>query len=165
MLNNFLAIDFETANRERSSVCSVGVVLVEEHKIVDQFYSLIKPEPNYYSRFNTAVHGLSARDTNSAPLFPEVWAQIAPFIKDYPLVAHNSPFDESCLKSVFAHYQMVYPTQYHFLCTCRASRRINTMLPNHKLDTVAAHYGFDLHNHHHALADALACAHIALNIF
>jgi DNA polymerase-3 subunit epsilon len=37
-------------------------------------------------------------------------------------------------------------------------------LPNHQLHTVAAHCGFDLKNHHHALADAEACAAIALKI-
>ena len=46
---NFAAIDFETANNERSSVCAVGVVIVRGGEIVDKFYSLIKPEPEYYN--------------------------------------------------------------------------------------------------------------------
>ena len=46
-MNNFAAIDFETANNERTSVCSVGVVIVKEGEFVDSFYSLIQPEPNY----------------------------------------------------------------------------------------------------------------------
>ncbi len=33
---NFAAIDFETANNERSSVCSVGVVIVRGGEIVDK---------------------------------------------------------------------------------------------------------------------------------
>ena len=33
---------------------------------------------------------------------------------------------------------------------------------NHQLHTVAAACGYDLQNHHHALADAEACAAIAL---
>ena len=32
---NFAAIDFETANNERSLVCSVGVVIVRGGEIVD----------------------------------------------------------------------------------------------------------------------------------
>ena len=43
-MQDFAAIDFETANNERSSVCSVGVVIVRGGEIVDKFYSLIKPE-------------------------------------------------------------------------------------------------------------------------
>ena len=46
-MNDFAAIDFETANYDRSSVCSVGVVIVRDGEIVDKFYSLIQPEPNY----------------------------------------------------------------------------------------------------------------------
>ena len=45
-MENFAAIDFETANNERTSVCSVGVVIVRNGEIVDSFYSLIQPEPN-----------------------------------------------------------------------------------------------------------------------
>ena len=100
-MENFAAIDFETANNERTSVCSVGVVIVRDGKIVDSFYSLIQPEPNYYCYWNTKVHGLTQRDTDNAPVFPEVWAQIAPMIEGLPLVAHNKSFDESCLKAVF----------------------------------------------------------------
>ena len=44
-LRNFAAIDFETANYERCSVCSVGVAIVRNLKITDTFYSLIKPNP------------------------------------------------------------------------------------------------------------------------
>ena len=47
-MQDFAAIDFETANSERSSVCSVGIVIVRGGEIVDKFYSLIKPEPEYY---------------------------------------------------------------------------------------------------------------------
>ena len=49
MLRDFAAIDFETANNERSSVCSVGIVIVRNGEIQESFYSLIQPEPNYYS--------------------------------------------------------------------------------------------------------------------
>ena len=48
-MRDFAAIDFETANNERTSVCSVGVVIVRDGEIVDTFYSLIQPEPNYYN--------------------------------------------------------------------------------------------------------------------
>ena len=46
-MKDFAAIDFESANSERSSGCSVCVVVVRNGEIVDSFYSLIQPEPNY----------------------------------------------------------------------------------------------------------------------
>lgn len=131
---------------------------------VDSFYSLIRPRPNYYSPFTTAIHGLTCADTDSAPDFAEVWREVAPRIEGLPLVAHNSPFDEGCLRAAFELYGMPYP-DYRFFCTCRAARRFfGRSLPNHQLHTVSAACGFDLERHHHALADAEACAHIALRI-
>ncbi|MDR2928817.1 MAG: 3'-5' exonuclease [Cytophagaceae bacterium] len=160
----FAAIDFETANHHPSSVCSVGVVIVLNGKIVDKMYHLIRPEPEWYSYWNTQVHGLTAADTENEKVFSHVWTLIAPKIAGLPLVAHNSPFDERCLRAVFRVYQMDYP-DYEFHCTCRASRKqFGKELPNHQLHTVAAHCGFNLASHHHALADAEACAAIAMKI-
>lgn len=163
IMQNFAAIDFETANSERTSVCAVGVVVVRDGEITDTFYSLIQPEPNYYSYWCQRVHGLGPEDTDDAPVFPDVWAQIEPLIEGLPLVAHNKSFDESCLKAVFRCYQMDYP-DYEFYCTCQTSKRLLKQLPNHQLKTVAAYCGYDLKRHHHALADAEACAHIAMQL-
>lgn len=163
-MRDFAAIDFETANGYSSSVCSVGVVIVKEGEIVERFYRLIHPAPNYYNPRNVAVHGLTKEDTDPADYFPEVWAEIAPKIDGLPLVAHNSRFDEGCLKAAFARYEMTYPG-YRFYCTCNASRRtFGSTLPNHRLPTVAARCGFTLENHHNAIADAEAAAMIALAI-
>ena len=115
-MTDFAAIDFETANQCRSSVCSVGVVVVRGGELVDRFYKLIKPSPNFYSHFCTSVHGLTNDDTDDAAAFPEVWAEVAPRVAGLPFVAHNSRFDESCLRAVFEKYGMEYPG-YRFCCT------------------------------------------------
>ena len=163
-MKDFAAIDFETANEWPSSVCSVGIVVVRGGRITDSFYSLIHPEPEYYQWFCRRVHGISAADTEDATVFPDVWERIVPMIEGLPLVAHNAPFDEGCLKAVFRVYQMDYP-DYVFLDTLTASRRcFGHRLPNHQLHTVAAACGFELTRHHHALADAEACAHIAIRL-
>lgn len=161
-MRDFAAIDFETANSRRSSVCSVGIVIVRGGEIVDRFYSLIQPSPNYYTEWTTEVHGLTREDTDGQPRFPEVWEQVCDRLEGLPLVAHNARFDEGCLRAVFMEYGMEYPG-YKFHCTLTASRRC-LKLPNHQLHTVSAACGFDLDNHHHALADAEACADIALKI-
>ena len=163
-MRDFAAIDFETANQERSSVCSVGVVIVKDGEITDRFYGLIQPEPNYYSYWNTQVHGLSANDTEEAPVFPLVWKNIEPLIDGLPLIAHNSGFDEGCLKAVFRVYQMDYP-DYEFHCTLRASRKLFKNLENHKLHTVSRHCGYEMRKHHEALDDAYACAIIGTKVF
>lgn len=161
---NFAAIDFETANKYYTSVCSVGIVIVRDGIIAEKIYSLIRPEPEWYAYWHTKIHGITAEDTLNEKAFPFVWQKIAPKIVGLPLVAHNALFDEGCLKAVFRMYQMDYP-DYEFFCTCKASRKVFAgLLPNHKLPTVALYCGYDLTSHHHALADAEACAAIAVRI-
>ncbi len=163
-MKDFAAIDFETANECRCSVCSVGVVVVRDGEIAERFYSLVQPEPNYYQWFCRQVHGLGHKDTDDAPVFSKVWERIEPLIEGLPLVAHNAKFDEGCLKEVFKVYRMDYP-DYEFHDTLAASRaHFGCRLPNHQLQTVAAACGFELRDHHNALADAEACAHIAMKI-
>lgn len=65
-MDNFAAIDFETANNHRESVCSVGVVIVRNNKVSDTFYELIRPAPNYYCDWATDIHGLTYEDTIDA---------------------------------------------------------------------------------------------------
>ena len=172
-MKNFVAIDFETANGKRSSVCSVGIVVVRDGCVVDSFYSLIRPEPNYYAWYCQDVHGLGPDDTDTAPTFPCVWRELMQHVEQYfpqmaqgeaPFVAHNAAFDKGCLQAAFQTYRMDYP-EYQFLCTCVAARRhFGKDLPNHQLHTVAEACGYNLENHHHALADAEACAAIAMEI-
>ena len=161
-MKDFAAIDFETANSERTSICSVGVVVYRDGRKTDAFYSLIKPEPEYYSYWCSQVHGLRLEDTMAAPVFPDVWRQIEPKIAGLPLVAHNKAFDESCLKAVFRCYQMDYP-DYEFHCTLIQSHRVWPE-GRHNLDVIAARCGYNLTAHHHALADAEDCGAIALKI-
>ena len=171
-MRDFIAIDFETANECHSSVCSVGSVLVRDGRVVDSFYSLIHPVPEYYKWFCQQVHGLSERDTDNAPNFRTVWNEIGKRFFgdegwnacDLPFVAHNSRFDESCLKEVFEVYCMDYPDFEFYDTLCASRRHFGCSLPNHQLQTVAAACGYSLERHHHALADAEACAAIAIEI-
>ncbi len=164
-MQNFAAIDFETANQYPTSVCSVGVVVVRDGVITDKFYSLIRPEPEFYTYWNTQVHGICLEDTLNAPVFPTVWSEIEPIINGLPLIAHNKGFDERCLKAVFRTYQLDYP-DYEFHCTLQMSRKkLKGLLPDYKLHTVSGYCGYKLINHHHALADAEACAWIARTLW
>lgn len=163
-MREFAAIDFETANGNPSSVCSVGIVVVRDGIITDRYYRLIHPAPNYYSPGNVRVHGLTREDTDNEDYFPEVWADVAQRIEGLPLVAHFSRFDEGCLRAAFRRYQMTYP-DYRFYCTCTTSRKVfGRSLPNHRLPTVARRCGYDLERHHHALADAEAAAMCVIGI-
>ncbi|MGB4405535.1 MAG: 3'-5' exonuclease [Sphaerochaeta sp.] len=158
---NFCAIDFETACYQRASACAVALVKVREGKLVDQYYTLIKPPygmeiiPGF-----TAIHGIRMRDVAHSPTFAEAWPLMQAFIGDDLLVAHNSSFDRSVLRYCLEHYDIDYPLPT-FACTVQCARRAWPNLMNHKLDTVSRHLGIQL-KHHEALSDSLACARIYL---
>lgn len=93
MLRDFAAIDFETANEQLSSICSIGIVIVNNGTITDRFYSLVQPEPNYYNYGNSMVHGLTYEDTKDEQVFSNVWKQVESLVGNLPFVAHNKGFD------------------------------------------------------------------------
>lgn len=166
-LPDFVAIDFEAANAATTSVCSMGVVIVRDREIVEEFYSLVKPVPNYYDFYTSKIHGIKKKDTDNAPIFPQVWNQIEKKLKGLPFVAHGYEFEKRCLNSLFEHYHMGRK-RFKIYDTKRASEIVFPDLENHKLQTVAVECGYDFtkqKKHHNALADAEACAMIALEVF
>lgn len=161
-----MAIDVETANYNPESICSIGAVKVQDGVIVDSFYELVKPEPEYYIRhFTNDIHGIGMKDTENADTFDKVWRRIIPFIGNLPLVAHNKAFDEGCIRKAHRVYQMDYPG-YRFYCTLEASRRKipRSFCRSYSLPYVCEALAIPFDNHHNALADAEACAKIAITL-
>src|SRR5665811_2028 len=90
----FTAIDFETANTSLSSACSVGLSIVDNGKIVDQYYQLIRPEPLSFDPFKVSIHGITEKDVEDAPSFFEFWPSLIKSVSG-PLVAHSAKSDMS----------------------------------------------------------------------
>ncbi|SDJ78025.1 3'-5' exonuclease [Sediminibacillus albus] len=152
---NIVAIDFETANRYRTSACSVGIVVADENGIVDEFYSLINPLMDFDS-YNTYIHGITEQDVVEAPTFDELWPELADYLSGQLVVAHNASFDMSVLRQTLDRYELPYP-ELDYLCTVTLSKKVWPELANHKLHTVAAYNNIEFF-HHNALEDARAAA-------
>ena len=149
MIDTFTAIDFETANNNRWSVCSVGLIRVEKTIIKDQISLLVQPPDNYYWDRNIEIHGITPQQTAKAPTFDKIWEHIEPFIKNQNIVAHNGfSFDFHCLKQTLEYYDMEVP-DYTGHCTYK--------IFGDNLSSLCTKYKIPL-NHHDALSDALACA-------
>ena len=164
LANSFVAVDVETANNHPTSICSIGAVKVVDGRIVDRFYRLVKPEPEYYFRYFTEhVHGISRVDTEDAPTWDVVWHDFENFCQGLPLVAHNKKFDEQCIRAACRCYCIDYP-EPPFYCTLEMSRHLipKGMIGSHSLPSLCQFFAIPFTNHHNALADADACAQIAL---
>lgn len=158
---NFIAIDFETANNHRASICEAGICVVHNGKIVETRSWLVRPEGNYYSYWNMQVHGIHPEDTEDAPKFPEVWEEIAEYINETPvLVAHNAGFDMGCIRNSLDFYDLEKPDAT-FFCTLRAARHIYDF-PCNKLGFLCDHFEIPSGKHHRAGDDAEMCARLFL---
>ena len=153
---NFTALDFETANTNRASICSVGLVRVENGKIVKEIHQLINPQ-TYFNFYNTVVHGITEFDVRNAPAFDDFYVEMLPYLEDI-VVAHNATFDISCLRATLSRYHII-PPDFEYLCTLCMSKKISG-LKSRKLDALARYYGLGEFNHHNALADAKMCARV-----
>jgi len=165
-MDNFVAIDVETANNCPASICAIGAVKVENGYITDKLYTLVKPEPEFFFRhFTMNIHGIGPEDVEHAPTFDKAWAKFRPFIGPLPLVAHNKRFDEKCIRESFKVYGMDYPS-YTFFCTLEKARRTipRELLTSFSLPSLCDFLGIPFYNHHNALADAEACAKIAMTL-
>ncbi len=155
----FTAIDFETANSYRSSICAVGLAIVEDGQIVERHHQLIRPEPLYFDPFNVMVHGITESDVADAPLFDKYWPRLRTLMHG-PLVAHNASFDISVLRHSLDQYGIAYPA-INYYCTLVIARLAWPGQPSYSLDHVADTLAISFH-HHDASEDAFACAHVAL---
>lgn len=151
MKNSFTAIDFETAQGKRWSICQVGLVRVENGIITGQLSILIQPPDNYYWSKFTEIHGITPERTAHVPTFDLVWRQIEPFIKNQNVVAHNGfGFDFHCLQQTLDYYNIITP-EYIKHCTYKIfGVNLASLCEQHKIPL----------NHHDALSDALACAEL-----
>jgi DNA polymerase-3 subunit epsilon len=161
---NFVAIDFETANRSADSACSVGMVKVQDGQIVEEYYRLIKPPRMNFEPMNIQIHGIRPSDVANEQNFGQLWSkEMRDWIKGYPLVAHNASFDMNVLRALIKTYDLETDSM-RYACTVTAARKTYPHLENHKLGTVSEHLGISL-NHHQALDDARASAKIMLDVF
>jgi DNA polymerase-3 subunit epsilon len=156
-------IDFETANHNRASACSVGIAVIEAGEITTRVERLIKP-PKGFGWFREdfiGIHGLTHEHVRDAPGFDTVFQELRPYFENTLLAAHYAAFDMGVLGALLGHYGITYSCDY--FCTLAASRVVWPELPAHNLATVARHLCVDL-DHHHAGSDAHAAARMILSM-
>lgn len=158
---NFVAIDFETANKYANSACSLAVVTVENGQITKRGYSLIKPPFMQFDEECIAIHEILPKDVMDKPTFDKLWPAIYEnHLKGKLVIAHNAKFDIGVLRATLDHYNIEWP-ELDYTCTVKISKRVWPDLQNHKLNTLAAYLGYEF-KHHYALDDAEICAQVAI---
>jgi DNA polymerase-3 subunit epsilon len=158
-MQEFIAIDFETANPKRVSACAIGYAKVCNCEIIETNGYLIKPVGGH-APFQSKIHGIKDEHTFDKPDFGELFPEIQD-IFDYPLVAH-SLFDKQVLNALSDHFGLAL--SFNYTDSCSIAKEQLSGIKNYKLKTLVKHFGLPAFKHHVAKEDAMACAKIFLKL-
>ena len=158
----FNAVDVETANQAYSSICQIGIVHVQNGKIVDQWHTLVNPEVQF-SQFNISVHGIEEDDVANSPTLPEVRDELDRRLHGSILISHTS-FDRRAFDQAMARYDLEQ-LKVKWLDSARISRNAwpkKYGQRGYSLKNIAKDLNINF-QHHDALEDARAAAEIVLH--
>ena len=156
-------IDFETANQNMGSACSIGIVVSEDGEIIYEANHLLRPHHSvfYFDPRNISIHNILPSDVEYEAEFDQVFEILRPWFETSIVMAHNANFDMTVLRKLFQLYKIDYP-RIKYIDSLEIARKLLPGLKNHRLNTVCEHFGIEL-NHHDALSDARGSCLIALN--
>ena len=160
-MSRIVVFDVETPNAQNDRMSAIGVAVVENGGIAEEYYTLVNPEARF-DPFNVRLTGITPAMVVGQPAFPELWEQIRPLFESGLLGAHYAPFDMGVLQKCLRAYGVAWKPYASYVCTCAMGRVAYPGLYNHKLDTLCAHTGIDL-DHHHAGSDSRAAAQLLLH--
>jgi len=160
---DFVAIDFETANRDSASACAIGLAFVKAGEVVANPSWLIRPPRLYFDPAFILIHGIDGDKVKEEPEFDAVWEWLQPQLEGRIVIAHNAVFDINVLKNSLDHYRLPRPT-FRYSCTKIIAQKTWPTYKRYNLAELALRHGF-VFQHHDAAEDARVCAGIALKAF
>ncbi|EPH42821.1 DEDDh family exonuclease [Streptomyces aurantiacus] len=154
--SGYAVVDVETTGLSRDDrIISAAVYRLDATgEVEDHWYTLVNPQRDPGPVW---IHGLTSDKLADAPLFADIADEFAARLADRVLVAHNAVFDWSMIAREYARAERTAPVRQR-LCTIALSKELGLPLPNHKLESLAAHFGVVQRHAHHALDDARVLA-------
>ncbi|WP_267241423.1 DEDDh family exonuclease [Streptomyces sp. PR69] len=152
----YAVVDVETTGLARDDrIVSAAVYRLDARgEVEDHWYTLVNPERDPGPVW---IHGLTGDMLHGAPLFGDIAGELSERLDGRVLVAHNAIFDWSMIAREYARAERTAPTRQR-LCTIALAKELRLPLPNHRLESLAAHFGVVQQRAHHALDDARVLA-------
>lgn len=156
-MSSYAVIDFETANNDITSICQIGVVLINDDVITKEWSTLVKPSSDF-NGWNTKIHGITAEHVKEAPDFLSIYDELITLLENKIVVSHGA-FDKSVLTKTQELYGLDPQANIIWL---DATRIVRNVLPQfsgsgYGLQNIAKHYSINTIAHD-ALNDAKTCA-------
>lgn len=149
-MKNYVVFDVETPNHRCDSISSIGLLVVEDNRIVNQIDMLVNPQDSF-DEFNMELTGITPDLVKDSPSFDEVWPLISDLLMENVVVGHNVVFDLKVLSRSLKRYEFDIP-EFDYCCTLRLSRKYFNLNSN-KLTNVAKYLNIK-YNPHIAIEDA-----------
>jgi DNA polymerase III subunit epsilon len=156
----FVALDFETANADMSSICQLGFVLIKDGLLHEEWKTYVDPE-DFFDGINISIHGIDETTVEGAPTLQDIISRIYSYLDGRIAVCHTH-FDRVALNKACAKYGLRVPT-CTWLDSARVTRRTwdQCAYRGYGLGNVCAILGYQFVQHD-ALEDAKAAAHVLL---
>lgn len=163
----FVSLDFEFMDSGYSSVCSVGLVVVEDGKIVDKFETLVCPTTNSQGFYQYEAHHIKIAWVKMAPKWTEIWPKIEEMIGDSPIVCYNITAERggltACAEEFGTRCDYDFIDVFQMAQVYHESRLSDgEQLCNYHLPIVCEAHDVELKHHHTAIEDATAAAQLFL---
>ncbi len=161
---DYVVLDIETtglyAGKDR--IIEIAAVKIgADDKILDEFHTMVNPGMRIPPA-TIQVHGITDDMVADAPRIAEVMPKLADFCRGYVVCAHNASFDIGFLRIDAERAGVELPASV--LDTLPLARAVMTELKRHKLDQVCKKLDVKLDNHHRALYDTRATAHMLIRL-
>jgi DNA polymerase-3 subunit epsilon len=158
--HHFVAIDVETANADRASICQVGLAVFEGARLAHEWKTLVDPK-DHFDSLNVSIHGIDEDAVKGAPTFEQVAPHLAGHLADRVVVSHTS-FDRVALARAFEDAGLELP-QCTWLDSARVARRTweDVARRGYGLGPLCQRIGYT-YQAHDALEDAKAAAMVLL---
>ena len=163
-----VVVDLETSglNLQRDQLLAIGAVVIEDGAIdLSQQFECTLCQPGHRAGASTLIHGIAPSAVAAGRDPAEALLAFMEFVDDSPLLAFHAPFDLHMLERALRE-TLGYRLRHPFLDVAVLAPLLCPDAPPYKgLDEWLGHFRLQASERHHASADALATAELALILF
>jgi DNA polymerase-3 subunit alpha (Gram-positive type) len=151
---DYVILDIETTGLEptQDEITEIGALKAKGKELQNIYSTLIRPLKPISPEI-TRLTGIDNDMVKDSPYAQEILPRFCEYIDTSILVAHNAEFDLGFIKHYLQKYNKL-EINNTIVCTVKIGRFLLPNLPNHKLHTIALHFGFKVENRHRAIGDA-----------
>lgn len=156
----FVALDVETANYSRASICQIGLAFVCPDRTIQTWVAYIDPQTDDWSC--SRIHGITARTVRGAPTFDQVLPMLQMALTGQVVYQHSS-FDQTAINAACTQAGFKQPA-WTWRDSVQVARGAWPELKGnggHGLASLKRHLGLNF-VHHDAGEDARASAEVVL---